>query len=75
LFWEITQGFDTLSSARKSETTLRAEKVKLKSALKTIDKKLHAIERSKFKGKSAWLAKGFKAIARTLLESGKRMTG
>jgi hypothetical protein len=39
LFAEITQGIEALSSARKGEITLRAEKVKLNPATKLSAKK------------------------------------
>ena len=63
LFTEITQGFDALSSARKCETTPLTVKVKLKSAQKISAIKLHATEEEKAQGKSAGLAKGYKAIS------------
>ena len=61
---EITQGFDALSAAHKGKTTLRTVMVKLKSTPKISAKSLHANEESKVQGKSAGLAKGYKAMSR-----------
>jgi len=63
LFAEITQGIEALSSARKGEITLRAEKVKLNPATKLSAKKRHSIEEPQLQGKLAELSKGYKAMS------------
>jgi len=63
LFAEITQGIEALSSARKGEITLRAEKVKLNPATKLSAKKRHSIEEPQLQDKLAELSKGYKAMS------------
>ena len=71
LFAEIKQGFDALSSARKTEKNLNILEVKSIPEPKLGAKKFHPIEESKVQGKGAKLANGYKAMSQDIAREQK----